>query len=188
MGGWRFISVGGAGTGADRIVCKVSIASGRPTLFLPARERMAGIPEAWVDLEVDGKAYQADFKKIAVNVFHAEGAEGHVLAEVLRGWLGADAGLPGTSQAVEFVRQFGFEFKGFESQLGVVERPGVTLLFVTLAKSGQPERHKYQDSFLIDAECRVPSPECRDRQRLARHRELGVTVHLFVRARPKDGA
>jgi len=213
----------GAGTGADRIVCKVSHASGRPILFLPPRERMAGIPEGWVDVEVDGKAYQADFKKIAVNVLHAEGAEANVLAEVLRGWFGVDAGLPGSSHAVEFVRQddryvlrpirgarehelvlwqaynralvpqlFGFEFKGFESQLGVVERPGVTLLFVTLDKSGQPEKHRYQDSFLSPTEVRWQSQNktrqgSESGQRLARHRERGITVHLFVRPRAKEG-
>ncbi len=173
---------------------------------------------------MDGKAYQADFKKIAVNVLHAEGAEANGLPDVLRGWFGADAGLPGTSQAAEFVRQsagyllrpirgpredeltlwqtylrvkvpplFGFEFKGFESQLGVVERPGVTLLFVTLDKSGQPEKHKYQDSFVSPTEVRWQSQNKTSQasesgQRLARHRELGVTIHLFVRARPKDGA
>ena len=185
---------------------------------------MAGIPEGWVDVEVDGKAHQADFKKVAVNVLHAEGGEENVLPEVLRGWFGADAGLPGTSHAVEFVRRaggyllqpirgpredelalwqiyprakvpplFGFEFKGFESQLGVVERPGVTLLFVTLDKSGQPEKHKYQDSFVSPTEVRWQSQNKTSQasesgQRLAQHRELGVTIHLFVRARPKDGA
>ena len=214
----------GAGTGADRIVCKVSHASGRPILFLPPRERMAGIPEGWVDVEVDGKPYQADFKKIAVNVLHAEGGEANVMAEVVRGWFGADAGLPGTTHTVEFVRQpagyllrpiqgpredelalwqtyvrakvpplFGFEFKGFESQVGVVERPGVTLLFVTLDKSGQPEKHKYQDAFLSPTEVRWQSQNKTSQaseagQRLARHRELGVTIHLFVRARAKEGA
>ncbi len=78
-------------------------------------------------------------------------------------------------------------------QLGVVERPGVTLLFVTLDKSGQPEKHKYQDSFVSPTEVRwqsqnKTSQSSESGQRLARHRELGVTIHLFVRARPKDGA
>ncbi len=212
----------GAGTGADRIVCKVSHASGRPILFLPPRERMAGIPEGWVDVEVDGKAYQADFKKIAVNVLHAEGAEANGLPEVLRGWFGADAGLPGTTHAVEFVRQatgyllrpmrgpredelalwqtysrakvpplFGFEFKGFESQLGVVERPGVTLAV----------RHPGQVGPAGEAQVSglVPEP---DRGSVAEPEQdqpgerVGAAVgsasgtrrhHSFVRAGPAEG-
>ena len=75
----------------------------------------------------------------------------------------------------------------------VEERPWATLLFVTLDKSGQPEKHKYQDAFLSPTEVRWQSQNKTSQasesgQRLARHRELGVTIHLFVRARPKDGA
>ena len=36
-----------AGTGADRFICHVSHAGGRPILFLPPREANPGIPTGW---------------------------------------------------------------------------------------------------------------------------------------------
>jgi hypothetical protein len=44
----------------------------------------------------------------------------------------------------EIPRFFGFELVGFESQSGVVTRPGLILLFVTLDKTGMQEEHRYE--------------------------------------------
>ena len=52
---------------------------------------------------------------------------------------------------------FGFEFKAMESQSGVVVRPGVTLLFVTLDKAAMEAAHRYEDAFLTAEEFRWQS-------------------------------
>jgi superfamily II DNA or RNA helicase len=87
---------------------------------------------------------------------------------------------------------FGFEFKGFESQSGVVERPGIILLFVTLEKSGMQEAHRYADRFLTPTELQWQSQNRTKREseagrRLAEHATRGIAVHLFVRPVAKLG-
>ena len=207
--------------GADRFVCKVSHSGGKPLLFLPPRDRTAGIPEGWVDVAVDGAAYQANLVKIAVNVLQKADEEENQLPGILRGWFGPNAGLPGTTHVVEFVREgegyilrptgetgepalkpwtsyvraqvpplFGFEFTGMQSQLGVVERDGLTLLFVTLDKASQPEAHRYDDAFTSPSEFRWQSQNRTSRgspagERIAEHVARGISVHLFVRAQSK---
>jgi superfamily II DNA or RNA helicase/diadenosine tetraphosphate (Ap4A) HIT family hydrolase len=85
---------------------------------------------------------------------------------------------------------FGFEFRGMEAQTGVVERPGLVLLFVTLEKTGQPQAHQYEDQFLTADRFQWQSQNRTTRasaagQRLARHREENREVHLFVRGAAK---
>lgn len=210
-------------SGADRIVCKVSHSGGRPILFLPPRDRTANLPEGWVDVVANGVEYQANFVKIAVNVLQRRGGEGNDLPEVLHGWFGPDAGLPGMTHSVEFVRSgeryalaplvgvqpegpvlwkayvraevpklFGFEFKGFEPQSGVIERGKLILLFVTLDKTGQPEEHQYEDTFLGPEAFRWQSQNRTSRdsepgRRLEQHVANGTSVQLFVRAAKKAG-
>ena len=97
---WRlaqYIRRTGIVDGAPRIVCRVSHAGSQPILFLPSRDRVAGIPEGWVDVTADGEPYLANFVKVAVNVMHKKGAEANVLGDVLRKWFGEGAGQPGTS-------------------------------------------------------------------------------------------
>jgi hypothetical protein len=209
--------------GADRILCRVSHAGDRPILFLPPRERTPGIPEGWVDVDVDGVTHQAKFAKVAVNVLHAPGGETNVLPEVIRGWYGERAGQPGTSQMAVFERaqdgyrlsplrpeaeglagprlwaahprakaaeMLGVELKGFEAQSGVVDRPGMLLLFVTLDKSGKPEAHRYEDAFLSPTEFRWQSQnrnsrESRIGRMIAQQGTPPETIHLLVRARAK---
>lgn len=218
---WRlavYLRRSGIEIGADRIACKVSHANGRPILFLPSRDRFAGIPSGWVDVTVDGEAMQAKFAKIAVNVMQRTGEEENVLADVMHRWFGPAAGQPGTTQMVEFVRSggkylltplqggghagpvlwtrytradvpklFGFEFKGFESQSGVVERDKVIVLFVTLDKTNKPDEHRYEDAFLSPTRFRWQSQNRTRRdsdagRRIAEHEKRGISVHLFVRA------
>jgi len=206
---------------ADRIVCKVSHANGKPILFLPPRERMAGMPQGWVDVEAEGITYQANFVQIAVNVMHLEGDTSNQLPELLRKWFGPNAGQPGTTSMVAFTREddtyrlapikaeieeglclwadyprakvpslFGFEFQGFESQTGIVERDGLILLFVTLDKKAKPEAHRYNDGFETPSTFRwqsqnrtaMATPAGR---RIEGHQALGISVHLFVRGKAK---
>jgi hypothetical protein len=87
---------------------------------------------------------------------------------------------------------FGFELKGFEAQEGIVTRPGLILLFVTLDKTGKPEAHRYEDAFLSPTEFRWQSQnrtarESRVGQIIRNHRAEGTAVHLFVRPTPKVG-
>ena len=81
---------------------------------------------------------------------------------------------------------FGFQFKGREAQSGVVERPGLVLLFVTLDKSEMQEEHRYDDAFLSPTQFRWQSQNRTSRdspagQRLKNHRADRTQIHLFVR-------
>jgi hypothetical protein len=79
---------------------KVSHTNGRPILFLPNRAQTPGVPEGWHTVLIDGKPHQANFVKVAVNVVREPGTDTNVLPAILRGWFGADAGLPGTDYHV----------------------------------------------------------------------------------------
>jgi len=90
----------------------------------------------------------------------------------------------------EVPKYFGFEFAGFESQSGVVTRPGLILLFVTLDKTGMQEEHRYEDAFLSSTEFRWQSQNrtARDSKMgkmIQNHRAEGTHVHLFVRPNSK---
>jgi superfamily II DNA or RNA helicase len=206
---------------AERIVCKVIQSNGNPILFLPPRERMAGIPQGEVDVVADGETYQANFVKIAVNVLHQADDHSNHLPGLLRKWFGPDAGQPGTAFMVAFTRKgdiyqlapahfekeeglnlweayprakvpplFGFEFQGFEAQTGVVERDGLMLLFVTLDKKEKPEAHRYNDGFESPSVFRWQSQNRTTMAspagyRIEAHQKLGISVHLFVRAKAK---
>jgi superfamily II DNA or RNA helicase len=101
---WRLAEYLSRSAGRDEpgsgFVMKVSHTGGKPILFLPSRDRTPGIPLGWQTVLIDGKAHQANFVKVAVNVVREPGADTNVLPAILRGWFGADAGLPGTSYHV----------------------------------------------------------------------------------------
>jgi hypothetical protein len=90
----------------------------------------------------------------------------------------------------EVPKFFGFELKGFEAQEGIVTRPGLVLLFVTLDKTGMQEQHRYEDAFLSPTEFRWQSQnrttrESKVGQMIENHRAEGTHVHLFVRPTAK---
>jgi superfamily II DNA or RNA helicase/diadenosine tetraphosphate (Ap4A) HIT family hydrolase len=92
----------------------------------------------------------------------------------------------------EVPKLFGFQFKAFEAQSGVVSRPGLILLFVTLDKTGMQEAHRYTDTFLSPDEFRWQSQNRTRRdspagRAISGHTASGTTVHLFVRPAPKLG-
>ncbi|MEP6494796.1 MAG: DUF3427 domain-containing protein [bacterium] len=213
----------GAEGGADRIVCRVSHAGGKPILFYsPGRDRVGGIPEGWREVTIDGEQYQANFVKIAVNVVVRVGSGENVLPDILTRWFGATAGQPGTSQFVLFSRssdgytleplgerssssgpelwkaykrsdiaeRLGVKLVGREPQSGIVTRPKLIVLFVTIDKSGMAEEHRYQDQFVSPNEFQWQSQNRTAQssefaQRLRDHVNLGIRVHLCVRARAK---
>jgi hypothetical protein len=77
-------------------------ANGRPILKLPDRQERAALPYDWVPVHVEGKAYEAKFAKIAVNVIRPADSEDNHLAQLVRRWFGPDAGQPGTAFHVQF--------------------------------------------------------------------------------------
>jgi len=157
--------------------CRVSHSGGNPIIRLPDRERVEGIPEGWVDVDVGDEVVQANFVKIAVNVMHRPDGDDNVLPEVMRSWFGADAGQPGTRHQVQFSKvegtwqlrpigegttgvalwesyprqeiaeRFGHDYSRNWGQ-GVVRRGSEYFLFVTLEKGNLPEQHRYGDRFL----------------------------------------
>ncbi len=171
---WRlaqYIRRTGIVDGAPRIVCRVSHAGSQPILFLPSRDRVAGIPEGWVDVTADAEPYLANFVKVAVNVMHRKGAEANVLGEVLRKWFGEGAGQPGTSHRVMFQR--------------------LNDEYVLSPDRGEAEEHKYTDAFLDPSTFQWQSQNRTAREsdagkRLAGHEQLNIGVHLFVRAAAKQ--
>jgi superfamily II DNA or RNA helicase len=85
---------------SSAVICSVKHAGGRPIIFLPRREDHPELPEGTATLLANGEAYEAEFAKIAINVIRRPGQAGNELPAVLRGWFGADAGLPGTAHSV----------------------------------------------------------------------------------------
>lgn len=103
---WRlaeYLDRGDTAETSDRLVCRVVHAGGRPILKLPDRRKTSGVPFGWVEITANGESYVANFVKQFVNVvrIHRESAE-NVLAEIVRGWFGPDAGRPGTRYKVAF--------------------------------------------------------------------------------------
>jgi hypothetical protein len=77
--------------------------SGRPILKLPDRRNNPGIPSGWVDVLANDQPHVANFAKEFVNVVRTDReSETNVLADIVRGWFGPDAGRPGTRYEVAF--------------------------------------------------------------------------------------
>ena len=89
-----------------RLRLRVSHSSGRPIVRFD-RVRDAGLPEGVTAVVMDDLMYEADFRKIALNVVREFGGGANVLPDVLRGWFGADVGLPGTAFEVEIFQEAG---------------------------------------------------------------------------------
>ena len=88
--------------------CKVIHADSRPIVKLPNRTKVAGIPQGWTELTINGQVHFANFAKEFINVIRTERDSAvNVLGDILRGWFGPDVGLPGTRFEVEFTRQSG---------------------------------------------------------------------------------
>ena len=103
---WRlaeYLDRGGITT-LGEFSCKVIHAQGRPILKLPSRVTSPGIPSGWVDVTANDQHYVAKFAKEYVNVVRvSRDADDNVLADIVRGWFGPDAGKPGTRYYVTFL-------------------------------------------------------------------------------------
>ncbi len=85
---------------------------------------------------------------------------------------------------------YGFTADGRSWQQGYVRRENHIFLFVTLDKSEMPDEHKYGDRFLSPElfEWKSQNQQARKQpkmQEMRSHRELGISVHLFVRKKGK---
>lgn len=85
---------------AGAFTMDVSHTKGKPILFLPDRSSTPQVPSGWHRVVVDGADYQANFVKVAVNVIRRGEDGDNDLPGILRGWFGAQAGLPGTRHQV----------------------------------------------------------------------------------------
>ena len=103
---WRlaeYLERGETMTTVDRFVCRVMHTSGRPILKLPDRKKTSGVPSGWVKVLANGQPHIANFVREFVNVVRTDReAETNVLADIVRGWFGPDAGRPGTRFEVTF--------------------------------------------------------------------------------------
>jgi hypothetical protein len=84
-------------------VLNVTHSNRKSILMLPDRGRSPGLPAGWTRVHVDDEVLDLSFVKVAVNVARREGSSANVLADVLRGWFGDTAGLPGTGFKVRLV-------------------------------------------------------------------------------------
>src|SRR5262249_32833710 len=76
-----------------------------PMLFLPSNSGGAVLPKGSLDILVDGRPMEAVIAKIAVNVVHAPGNPTNELPDILRGWFGQEAGIPGRGDRVRFHKE-----------------------------------------------------------------------------------
>ena len=167
---------------ARHTTLKVSHASGRPILFLPTGTERDDLPTGWTLISIDGRPYEANFVKVAINVVREPGGESNELPALLRRWFGPDAGAPGTRHEVALRREkagwqmsaegvrrgelklwqsygreeipalFGMEFSQAIWNVGYVRRDGHIVLLVTLDKSGHAGEFQYGDRFVSPSE------------------------------------
>jgi superfamily II DNA or RNA helicase/diadenosine tetraphosphate (Ap4A) HIT family hydrolase/SOS-response transcriptional repressor LexA len=89
-------------TTASSFVCKVTWNQRDPIVKLPSRER-AQLPEGETDVRLpDGAVWQFRFAKEFCNVARPAGTSRNQLPDLLRGWFGPRAGLPGTAFQIRF--------------------------------------------------------------------------------------
>ena len=91
----------------EQVVCRVIQSSERPILKLPNGCEDRDDPWDWHSVVADGKTYRARFVKFYVNVIQDESTGSNILPDLMRGWFGEDAGLPGTRYQVAFKRDDG---------------------------------------------------------------------------------
>ena len=101
------------------ITVKVNHSNRKPILLPLPREEHPELPQGWTPLWANGERLHANFVKVAVNVVRPEDSQANVLADILHGWFGPDAGLPGTAHFVNL------ELRDGEVYMTPVERqPG----------------------------------------------------------------
>ncbi len=151
--------------------------SGMPILMPLNRAANPGLPEGWTTFRAGDTTYHGNSVSIALNVAEREGSSKNDLPALLRGWIGPDAGAPGTRHHVKLSRAsdgwvmaptgvgivsptvwrayareqilalFDLPFNPPIWQQGFVWRDRLTFLLVTLDKSTSAQEYKYLDHF-----------------------------------------
>ncbi|MCK1417627.1 DUF3427 domain-containing protein [Bradyrhizobium sp. CW4] len=104
---WRlaqYLSRPTAANATADVVCRVARSGDRPILFLPSSAMSLDLDVGPASVEIDGQVYEAVIAKIAINVLRRNEQGENILPEVLRGWFGEDAGLPGRGERVRLKR------------------------------------------------------------------------------------
>jgi hypothetical protein len=153
-----------------------------------ARNELPGVLRAWfgADAGLPGTSFQVRFERTADNTYQLVPLR-HQTAQ---------------SQGPEEWRQypreaipplFGLSYSAPVWNQGFIFKNNRVILLVTLDKSTQAKEHRYEDRFEAHDRFQWQSQNKQHRggateQKLARHVELGIPVHLFVRRTPKvDG-
>lgn len=164
------------------IVCRVARAGERPILFLPSSAMSLSLDVGPASVEIGGQSYEAVIAKIAINVVRRSGHGENLLPEILRGWFGEEAGLPGRGERVRLKRGLsGFAMEPLKSvsqglqvwgrylrevippafnltfsqaiwNAGFVVQDPDIFLLVTLSKDDMNQEHRYVDHFVSDRE------------------------------------
>ena len=87
----------------EGFVLHVTHSNRKPILMLPDRSRSPGLPLGWTRVRVGAERLDLNFVKVAVNVARRRSAPDNLLGELLRGWFGDNAGLPGSSFKVRLI-------------------------------------------------------------------------------------
>ncbi len=216
---WRlaeYIDRPGQAQGDIRIECRLSHSGGNPIIRLPSRQGVESLPSGWTPLVVDGQTLYGNFVKIALNVVAREPEGTNILPEVLRGWYGPDAGLPGTRHDVvigfdngvwslqpvgrslsgagavvgsQYKREdipglFGYKFTVGGWRQSFVWRGNDIFIMASLPEPGKEGSHSNRflagDLFEWPSQASMKQDDP-DSQAIARHRERGYAIHLFVR-------
>ena len=120
-----------------RFVVKVSHSGGKPILRLPTVEELPGRPIGPTTATLpDGSQWVFKFVKIACNVASPIGSDENQILQLLRGWFGENAGVPGTNYQVAFTK----------SEAGwAVEPVTVTTQLRVVAANSETEDHGNRD-------------------------------------------
>ncbi|MGE0487572.1 MAG: DUF3427 domain-containing protein [Vulcanimicrobiota bacterium] len=78
---------------------RLSHRGGKPVV---SWEQTGPSPSGWTKLTVDGKAYHGEFLSSSLELVRDKEGGANSLPQLLRGWFGPDAGLPGTVHRVNF--------------------------------------------------------------------------------------
>jgi len=180
--GWRDVWVAGELTQANfvKVAVNVMTAPGSKENILPDVLRKMFGPQAGqpgrtdtVLFEVKGAAYE--MRRFAED---PTGSPGPILWHPYK--------------RKEAIRVVDIVPKGWDSQVGIIDRPDRVVLFVTLDKKGRAEALQYEDRFLSATEFQWQSQNKNTQaselgQKILHHKERGIPIHLFVRKKDKVG-
>ncbi|OGL19732.1 MAG: hypothetical protein A3K12_05815 [Candidatus Rokubacteria bacterium RIFCSPLOWO2_12_FULL_71_19] len=152
------------------------------------RNELPGLLRGWFgpDAGLPGTSFQVRFERAVDNVYQLVPLRHHT------------APAHGPEEWRQYPREaipplFGLSFSAPVWNQGFIFKNNRVILLVTLDKSTQAKEHRYEDRFETLDRFQWQSQNKQHRagateQKVARHVELGIPVHLFVRKMPKiDG-